>query len=197
VAEFLTTHGIAYHIEGVIRECKQRLILISPYIQLSDQLYQRLVEADRRGVRTIVVHGKERLRPEVLRKLDDLANERVFYCENLHAKCYCNEDSLVISSMNLYEFSEKNNREMGIIIRRETDLELFRSAMKEVQSIVTSSVPEQTVESEAIARGRRTKQDHVATKPTLKQVLLDALITVFDKEKADAYVLLPIKSSRN
>jgi phosphatidylserine/phosphatidylglycerophosphate/cardiolipin synthase-like enzyme len=188
VAEFLTTHGIAYHIEGVIRECKQRLILISPYIQLSDQLYQRLVEADRRGVRTIVVHGKERLRPEVLRKLDDLANERVFYCENLHAKCYCNEDSLVISSMNLYEFSEKNNREMGIIIRRETDLELFRSAMKEVQSIVTSSVPEQTVESEAIARGRRTKQDHVATKPTLKQVLLDALITV---------VLLPIKSSRN
>ena len=197
MAEFLTTHGIAYHIEGVIRECKQRLILISPYIQLSDQLYQRLVEADRRGVRTIVVHGKERLRPEVLRKLDDLANERVFYCENLHAKCYCNEDSLVISSMNLYEFSEKNNSEMGIIIRRETDLELFRSAMKEVQSIVTSSVPEQTVESEAIARGRRTKQDHVATKPTLKQVLLDALITVFDKEKADAYVLLPIKSSRN
>ena len=55
--------------------------------------------------------------------------------KNLHAKCYLNEQSAVIGSMNMYEFSEKNNREMGVLVTKEDDPEVFKDAWKETKSI--------------------------------------------------------------
>ena len=46
---------------------------------------------------------------------------------------------MVITSMNMYEFSEKNNREMGVFITKEKDPELFEKAVNETLSIVQSS----------------------------------------------------------
>ena len=48
MAEFLTTKGISFHIEHIIRNAKNRLILISPYLQLSKNFFERLQGADRR-----------------------------------------------------------------------------------------------------------------------------------------------------
>lgn len=42
MAEFLTTHGTAFHIESIIARAKRRLVLITPYLQLSRALYERL-----------------------------------------------------------------------------------------------------------------------------------------------------------
>ncbi len=39
----------------------------------------------------------------------------------------------------MYEFSEKNNREMGVLIDRSTDKELFDKAVNETHSIIQSS----------------------------------------------------------
>lgn len=41
--------------------------------------------------------------------------------------------------MNIYEFSEKNNREMGILVEKDKDFELYSSAIKEVYSIIGSA----------------------------------------------------------
>ena len=41
----------------------------------------------------------------------------VYFNEKLHAKCYMNEDTAIITSMNLYEASEKN-RELGVLIQK-------------------------------------------------------------------------------
>ena len=64
----------------------------------------------------------------------------VRFCENLHAKCYLNETAAIITSMNLYEFSQVNNNEMGILVDRLTDTECFVEAEKEAQRIVRISV---------------------------------------------------------
>src|SRR5690606_16757063 len=63
----------------------------------------------------------------------------LFFFENLHAKCYYNEIKMVITSMNMYEFSEKNNREMGVLIDRTIDKDLFEKAVKETSSIFQSA----------------------------------------------------------
>jgi hypothetical protein len=56
---------------------------------------------------------------------------------------------MVITSMNMFEFSEKNNREMGVLIDRNLDKELFDKAVNETLSIVQSS------ESIALRRANR------------------------------------------
>ena len=49
---------------------------------------------------------------------------------------------MLITSMNFYDFSMQNNKEMGIYLNRERDNELFEDAMNEVQSIIRHSTEE-------------------------------------------------------
>jgi hypothetical protein len=47
---------------------------------------------------------------------------------------------MVITSMNLYEFSEKNNRETGVLVTSAE--EVYASAVTEVQSILAAAEPQ-------------------------------------------------------
>ncbi|MBX3163969.1 MAG: phospholipase D family protein [Bacteroidetes bacterium] len=139
MAEFLTTNGTSHHIENIIIEAKTKLTLISPYLQLSKTFYERLKDASNNGVRIKIIYGKDELKPNEKNSLAELRNIELFFFENLHAKCYFNETKMVITSMNMYEFSEKNNREMGVLIDSVTDKELFNKAINEANSIIKSS----------------------------------------------------------
>ena len=139
MAEFLTTNGTSYNIENIIIDAKGRLILISPYLQLSKTFYERLKDASNRNVRVTIVYGKDELKPNEKNSLAELKNVELKFFQNLHAKCYLNETKMVITSMNMYEFSEKTNREMGVLIDSKQDKELFDKAVAEVKSILESS----------------------------------------------------------
>jgi phosphatidylserine/phosphatidylglycerophosphate/cardiolipin synthase-like enzyme len=137
MAEFLTTHGTAFQIENVIAGAKTRLTLVSPFLKLSKTLTERLQDAARRGVKITIVFGKEELGREQELTLTRLADASFYFLSNLHAKCYFNEDRMVITSMNMYEFSEKNNREMGLLLLAgET---AYEDALREVESIIAAS----------------------------------------------------------
>lgn len=140
MAEFLTTHGTTARIEQIIAKARERIVVISPYLQWSRILYERLVEADRLGVPIVLVYGKRELDNDQQELLEQLDNLSLYYCENLHAKCYFNEQQLVISSLNLYAYSERNNREMGVVFSRTEGV--YRDAVMEAQSIVEASVLE-------------------------------------------------------
>jgi hypothetical protein len=138
MAEFLTTSGTAHHIENIIIDAKNNLTLVSPYLKLSKTLFERLKDASGRGVKIKIVYGKDELKPNEKNSLAELKNE-LYYFENLHAKCYFNDDKMVITSMNMYEFSEKTNREMGVLIDKNSDAQLYQKAFAEVQSILKSA----------------------------------------------------------
>ena len=140
MAEFLTTQGTVYHIENIITSANKRIILVSPYLQLSKTLFERLQDADRKNVRITLVYGKDELKSDERNKLKQLKNLSLRFFKNLHAKCFFNEEYMVITSMNMYEFSEKTNREMGVLISKENDSKVFRDAVREVESIVNASV---------------------------------------------------------
>jgi len=139
MAEFLTTNGTSYHIENIIIEAKTKLVLVSPYLQISKTFYERLKDASNKKVAIKIIYGKDDLKPNERNSLAELRNVELFFFENLHAKCYFNETKMVITSMNMYEFSEKNNREMGVLIDRNNDKDLFEKAMNETLSIIQSS----------------------------------------------------------
>ncbi|MEK5794550.1 DNA repair protein, partial [Acinetobacter nosocomialis] len=73
-----------------------------------------------------IIYGKSELQPEEISWLREQDYIRTSFCKNLHAKCYLNEDSCIITSLNLYEFSQINNNEMGILVEREEDTALYK-----------------------------------------------------------------------
>jgi phosphatidylserine/phosphatidylglycerophosphate/cardiolipin synthase-like enzyme len=85
------------------------------------------------------VYGKSELQPQEIEWLRGLAYIRTSFCKNLHAKCYMNEELCIVTSLNLYEFSQVNNNEMGILIRRSEDGALYKDAYEEAQRIIRIS----------------------------------------------------------
>ena len=63
MADFLTTTGTSFHLENIIIEAKTKLVLISPYLQLSKTLFERLKDASTKGVKIKIVYGKDELKP--------------------------------------------------------------------------------------------------------------------------------------
>jgi phosphatidylserine/phosphatidylglycerophosphate/cardiolipin synthase-like enzyme len=139
MAKFLNTSAINYFLEELIKGAKDRLILISPFLKLNDRVKELLADKNRLKIDVRVVYGKSELQPEEIGWLKDLDYVRTSFCKNLHAKCYMNEELCIVTSLNLYEFSQVNNNEMGVLIRRSEDSELYRDAYEEAQRLIRVS----------------------------------------------------------
>lgn len=143
MAEFLTTKGISFQIENIIINSVSTLYLVSPYLKLTSYFYERLCDAEKKGVKIIIIYGKDELKPDQESKLAKLKNLELYFSKNLHAKCYSNESNMVITSMNMYDYSEQNNREMGILIDKNIDNSIYAKALDEIISIKNSSIKEE------------------------------------------------------
>jgi hypothetical protein len=119
MAKFLTTIELAEWITKIIEESERELIILAPYIQTSSRLEKALNEANARGVEILLIYRQETLKKAEKEKFLAISNLNLMHHPNLHAKCYLNEHHFLITSMNMYEYSEKNNREMGILIENE------------------------------------------------------------------------------
>lgn len=139
MAKFLNTSATNYFLEELIKDAKDRLILISPFLKLNDRIKELLADKNRLKIDVRIVYGKSELQPEEINWLKELTYIRTSFCKNLHAKCYMNEELCIIASLNLYEFSQVNNNEMGVLIRRSDDAELYKDAYEEAQRIIRIS----------------------------------------------------------
>ena len=139
MAKFLTTTGTNYHLEELIKGASDRLILISPFLKLNDRMKELLADKNRLKIDVRIDYGKSELQPQEIEWLRGLTYIRTSFCKNLHAKCYMNEEMCIITSLNLYEFSQVNNNEMGILIQRSDDGQLYKDAYEEAQRIIRIS----------------------------------------------------------
>jgi len=162
MAKFLTTSGITFHLEGLIKAAREKLILISPFLKVNERLRQLLEDKDRDKIDIRVVYGKNELQPEENNWLKSKASVRSSFCKNLHAKCFLNESEALITSMNLYEFSQVNNEEMGVLVSKADDPALYASVYEEVMRLIRISEEIRVtvekvvhVEAEPVQRSRR------------------------------------------
>jgi hypothetical protein len=139
MAKFLTTSGITFHLEGLVKAAKEKLILISPFLRVNERLRQILDDKDREKIDIRVVYGKNELQPEENNWLKAKASVRSSFCKNLHAKCFLNESEALITSMNLYEFSQVNNEEMGVLVVKAEDPALYASVFDEAMRLIRIS----------------------------------------------------------
>ncbi|WP_019520481.1 phospholipase D family protein [Faucicola boevrei] len=139
MAKFLNTSGTTYHLEELIKKASERLVLISPYLQFNERIKELLEDKNRLKIDIRIVYGKSELSPQEINWLKDLTFVRTSFCKNLHAKCYLNEHECIITSLNLYEFSQVNNNEMGVLIDKTDDSQLYNDTYDEVQRIIRIS----------------------------------------------------------
>ncbi len=137
--KFLTTTGISHHLEELIKNAKERLVIISPYLKVNDGIKELLEAKDTPEIDFHVVYGKKKLQQAEYDWLESMTFVRMSFRKNLHAKCYLNEKQALLTSMNLYEFSQQNNNEMGILVSQEEDSDLYKDIDEEAQRIIENS----------------------------------------------------------
>ncbi|MFD2518255.1 phospholipase D family protein [Salinimicrobium flavum] len=153
MALFLNTNKLNYWIPKLISEAESELILIVPYIKVSQKIVEALQQTDEKGVDITLVYRENKLSESEKSKLTSFQNLTLLHHPNIHCKCYYNGDLLILGSMNLYEYSEKNNREMGVLLhqRRMEDLgeafngwesdskKIFDDAILEIKEIINGA----------------------------------------------------------
>jgi len=139
MVEFLNTTQARGEIERIISNAKYEVVMISPYIKINDDFISRISDTGRiRKVKMLLVCRKQDLKPGEREKLENLVNLDLRFNERLHAKCFYNEDTMVITSLNLYDSSLGDNREMGVLLKStvEGDKKAFEEARNEAQFII-------------------------------------------------------------
>ncbi len=141
MAKFLTTKQISSQLEELIQEADKTLYLVSPYLKLSKDFQELINSRNKNEKKTIIIYGKYELTPEQLKFLTGLRHVYLKFHENLHAKCYVNDTKLIITSLNFYEYSMINNKEMGVLYDNTNpgDVEIYSKALEHVKFIEENS----------------------------------------------------------
>jgi len=165
MAKFINTRKAVAAIEDLIKEAEEKLVLISPYLKLSKDFKELLTYRNSKDKITTIIFGKQELNPNEMKFLESLRFVILKYNQDLHAKCYVNDKQMIITSLNLYEFSMANNKEMGVLIdiEDENDKSLFEDASKEIDYIDSTS--------ERFKLNTETEQENnVKAKPKKKEI---------------------------
>lgn len=140
MVKFLDTTEISAEINNMLKSKDSlNLYLVCPYLKICDNFKERLEDRNRFKLETKFVFGKTELQPGENEWINSLRYARLHFYKNLHAKCYMDDSAAIITSMNLYEYSQVNNREMGIIVYKEEDPEVYNEILEEVKEIIRNS----------------------------------------------------------
>ncbi len=121
MAKFITGKDLEKVVYDIIWEAEDTLLIVSPFIKLDDY-FKKLFDKHMNNpkIHLLIVFGKnEREVSRSLNKADfdyfkKFLNISIIYVPNLHAKYYGNEQKGVVTSINLYDYSFKNNIEFGV-----------------------------------------------------------------------------------
>lgn len=123
MAKFLKGNELNSELEKVFEDAESQLVLVSPYIKLHDRYKSALLtKIDNPDMEITILFGKNEDDLSKSMKQDDFdffkqfPNIKIKYEKRLHAKYYANETRAILTSMNLYGFSQNNNIEAGVLM---------------------------------------------------------------------------------
>jgi len=124
MAKFIEGNELNLEVEKLLKNAKEQIVLISPYIKLHEKYAFALKDKrENPDIKIIIVFGKNEedisrsMRQEDFDFFKSFPNIEIRYEKRLHAKYYANESRAILSSMNLYSFSQDNNIEAGVLTK--------------------------------------------------------------------------------
>lgn len=211
MAKFLETQAISNELMKLIKDAKDKIILVSPYLKVNTQIQERLKTKSKIGTLSeiVIIYGKSELKKSELEWIKEIEDLKVIEKINLHAKCYINEERAIICSMNLYDYSQQNNIEMGILITKKEDEEAYQTLIDEINNIKINGVrkkfeylnivedPSNVANSLNPLEDKRTIKDHapksIELTPEQKlkfQILREWRLYKSREEKTSSYLIL-------
>lgn len=145
MAKFLDTQAISNELMKLIKDAKEKIILVSYSFKVNPQIQERLKTKSKIGTLSeiVIVYGRTELKNSELEWIKEIQDLKIYEKQNLHAKCYLNEEKAIICSMNLYDYSQQNNIEMGILISREHDKDAYEELIEEINNIKVNGLRKQ------------------------------------------------------
>lgn len=134
----ISTTQISSIIEEILDSANQILVIVSPYLKITKRLKVRLSHAFNQVDQTYIIYRENKLLRDEKEWLNSQTNVNLFPIENLHAKIYLNEEQAIITSMNLYEYSQINNHEIGVLLDINSDTVAFEDSLKQIEFILAS-----------------------------------------------------------
>ena len=159
---FLTTQGVNHYLHELIKDASEFIYLITPYAKINQRLQELLKDKVKQGIQVRLICRKQDLKDSDESILLD-CGVQIVNKKNLHAKCYINESQAIVSSLNLYDFSQVNNDEMGIWVNKENDI--FKDILEESQRLANvdstmyiDNIPENGGYNRSSLIGKTTKE---------------------------------------
>jgi hypothetical protein len=195
MVEFINASQARGAIERILSKAKYDMVMISPYIKINDDFISRLSDAGQRKVKILMVCRHEDLKHGEREKLEQIPNLEIRFNERVHAKCFYNEDTMVISSLNLYDSSLGDNREMGVLLRDvDGDKEAFVDAKSEAPFIIRECQSD-TSRAKPVVNGRnqtarqttehkRKIEPQIVNEPSIENTIVKNLSNFFGISKS-------------
>ena len=130
MAELVTDRDLRHAIESVIRHAEKFVFIVSPYIDLDEDIKKAFEHLKTEVIKIIVYRQSDKtgyksgISDYSREFLKSLPNIEMVAVKNLHSKFYINENFGIISSMNLTK-SSNHNFEMGVEMHSEDEDEIY------------------------------------------------------------------------
>ena len=132
MVQYLNTQAAYAEIENIVNRAENTLVMMAPYIQINRTLLQKIFHAsEHRGINVSLICRKSDFRPEEMDAMNKISRLEIFDLPNLHANCIFNEKAMVMTSLNLFDYTQINNRDMGAMLTMDKDPGAFVAAVRE------------------------------------------------------------------
>jgi phosphatidylserine/phosphatidylglycerophosphate/cardiolipin synthase-like enzyme len=138
--ELLNTNGLNNEIEKMFKNEQDFIFILSPYMDLTLEMQAILATSPAKVVILYCEIKEKNYRSQ--EKKDKIAgykksipNAKFFEIPDFHSKAYITSDTLIIASLNLYKFSQKNNFELGVILKEALYAKIIKKIYKEIEII--------------------------------------------------------------
>ncbi len=191
---------IAAEIRKIIKHADSDAFLVSPYIEIIGRIRDAITESKK--IKLHFLYGNVKIiegKPELTNKfksqlswIKNLPNAQLLFRPHLHTKCYMNEHAVIVTSMNLYDSSIDNNDELGLLITKNDDPNIYSTIREHILNLVENSrnhtkLNMTKIEEDIIASNLETPRTggtrvigQYEDKPTFGQRLVKAGIAIKD-----------------
>lgn len=125
MAQLLHQTNIRQELLSLFKTAENFIFLVSPFIKLNDEMKRSLIrKKDDIKFEIVVLFGKNEhdlsksLSKDDMEFFKQFQNVSIYHNTDLHAKYYANESKTIITSLNLHQYSVRNNYEIGVMIER-------------------------------------------------------------------------------
>lgn len=141
----VTDEEVPTRIKNIIESAKDEIVLVSPYVDNWERLFDWLPLAVKRGVNVLLLTRRDdglngqstfggSSGAPVLARLAESGIE-VRWLEKLHSKIYANENEVVVTSMNLLASSAANSKEIGLSLTSGANVEHVRNYIGQLKEL--------------------------------------------------------------